>query len=135
MKCPDCKGNGELYLYDLEGEPYLCPTCRGEGVVFSVSDPQPWDIDHSRWGRFDSHETSKWKSRFVVSGCDCYGAVIKFLFEKYHIEYSGVHFYEEKVFPGENESYMYPCIYFFPTHERDPKADVTKAELTELYWY
>lgn len=138
MKCQTCDGTGEIVdwgLNYLDGDTTMCHTCRGEGEVFSLSDPQYWDMDHPGWGRFEGHCNSKWKTRFVVSGCNRPEAIVDFLFNKIQIEYGYSQFSESKTFPGENEVYMYPCVYFFPIHERDPKANVTKSELTELYWY
>ncbi|MFA5404549.1 MAG: hypothetical protein WC358_06410 [Ignavibacteria bacterium] len=135
MKCPCCKGAGELYASDYEGEPCICPKCQGEGEIFDLSDHQPWDIEHPGWGRFEGHTKSKWKTRFVVSGCENLQSIIEFLHKKTGIEYACLHFSESKIFPGENETYVIPCVYFFPAHDRDFTLDVTKSELTELYWY
>lgn len=138
MKCPTCNGTGEVYEYGinyLDGDSYMCHTCHGTGEVFSLTDPQPWDLDHPGWGRFESHKSSKWKHRFVVSGCHRPARIVEFLQQKDGLEYSFAQFSESKVFPGENETYVIPVVYFFLTSERDPSADVSKAELTELYWY
>ena len=135
MKCPTCDGTGEIGNYEHDEDFRICPTCRGEGSIFDLSDPQPWDIDNPGWGRFDGHLQSKWKTRFVVSGCNKPSKIVEFMYQKTGIEYVSLQFSESKTFPGENETYMIPCMYFFPAHERDFTANVTKAELTELYWY
>lgn len=135
MKCPECNGTGEIYNYEYDGEPFICSNCRGEGEIFDLSDPQPWDIDNPGWGRFEGHLKSKWKTRFVISGCNKPSKIVDFMLQKTGVEYAYVHFSESKTFPGENETYMIPCIYFFPAHERDCTEKATKAELTELYWY
>jgi hypothetical protein len=135
MKCPTCDGTGEIGNYEHDEDFRICPTCRGEGSIFDLSDPQPWDIDNPGWGRFDGHLQSKWKTRFVVSGCNKPSKIVEFMYQKTGIEYASLQFSESKTFPGENETYMIPCMYFFPAHERDFTANVTKAELTELYWY
>jgi len=70
-----------------------------------------------------------------VSGCNNPSKIVEFMYQKTGIEYVSLQFSESKTFPGENETYMIPCMYFFPAHERDFTANVTKAELTELYWY
>ena len=135
MKCPTCDGTGEIGNYEHDEDFRICPTCRGEGSIFDLSDPQPWDIDNPGWGRFDGPLQSQWKTRFVVSGCNKPSKIVEFMYQKTGIEYASLQFSESKIFPGENETYMIPCMYFFPAHERDFTANVTKAELTELYWY
>lgn len=140
MECPECRGKGYVTEYGInftDGWEEECSKCKGTGVIYSSSDRQPWDVDHPGWGRFTAHITakSKWKTRFVVSGCECVSAVLEVLKNGHGIEFGYVMFDEEKLFPNQNTSYMIPCVYFFPKREREETAEVTKAELDELYWY
>lgn len=138
MKCPECEGKGEIVDWGLnytDSDTYVCGNCKGTGEVFSIQDPQPWDLDHGRWGRFTCHLESKWKNRFVVSGCEFPTAIVEFLRHITKLKYRYVQFNEGELFKGQNETYQYPCVYFYPENERKVDEPVTKEELTELYWY
>lgn len=139
MVCPECNGKGYVVEWGvnyLDSDEVTCYKCNGTGEIFSVSDAQPWDKDHPRYGRFTSHSAeSKWKRRFVVSGCESPNAICEFMTKREGVQYHFVQFNELDMFPGENETYQYPCVYFFPETERKVEAELSKAELTELYWY
>ena len=96
----------------------------------------PWVHEHPGWGNLTSHRSSKWVTRFVISGLDGeIQQVISHLKQSLDVDYSYIIFSEETLFPGENSTYAPACVYFFPTSERSLEYPVTKEEIFDLYWY
>jgi hypothetical protein len=139
MKCKECNGTGFVIEWGMnytDGDECPCPKCNGEGELYDPRDKQPWDMEHSGWGRFEAHNAGKWKTRFVLSGCDRnYTQIVHVLKITTGFDYSYLSFDEEKLFPCQDTSYIYPCVYFFPKDERDISTPPTKSEVEELYWY
>lgn len=96
----------------------------------------PWIHEHPGWGDLTSHCSSKWITRFVISGVDGeIQSVIAHLKKSLDVDYSYIIFSEETLFTGENTTYAPACVYFFPTSERSLEYPVTKEEVFDLYWY
>ena len=96
----------------------------------------PWIHNHPGWGDLTSHRSSKWSTRFVLTGVDKeIHLVIEHLKQTLNVEYSYIIFSEESLFSGENPTYAPACVYFFPTSERSSEYPITKEEIFDLYWY